>query len=85
MAPKPESVDAVNAWLKENDITVTKTSSAGDWLSFSIPVSKASDLLDAQFSVFNHTDSGKTVIRTLAYSIPSDLQGHLELIHPTVM
>ncbi|KAI0655029.1 family S53 protease [Cubamyces menziesii] len=85
MAPKPESVDAVNAWLKENDITVTKTSSAGDWLSFSIPVSKASDLLDAQFSVFNHTDSGKTMIRTLAYSIPSDLQGHLELIHPTVI
>ncbi|KAI0328756.1 family S53 protease [Cubamyces sp. BRFM 1775] len=85
MAPKPESVDAVNAWLKENDITVTKTSSTGDWLSFSIPVSKANDLLDADFSVFNHTDSGKTMIRTLAYSIPSDLQGHLDLIHPTVI
>ncbi|KAH9896504.1 family S53 protease [Cubamyces lactineus] len=85
MAPKPESASAVNAWLKENNITVTKTSSAGDWLSFSVPVSKANDLLEAEFSVFNHTDSGKTIIRTLTYSIPSDLQGHLDFVHPTVV
>ncbi|KAI0328755.1 family S53 protease [Cubamyces sp. BRFM 1775] len=85
MAPKPESVDAVNTWLKENGITASKMSSAGDWLSISIPVSKANDLLDAEFSVYNHTDSGKTMIRTLAYSIPSDLQGHLDFVHPTVV
>ncbi|KAJ2975171.1 hypothetical protein NUW54_g11774 [Trametes sanguinea] len=49
----------------------------------SVPVNQANKLLNAEFSVFNHTASGTTAIRTLAYSIPSDLQGHLDLIHPT--
>ncbi|KAI0367268.1 family S53 protease [Pilatotrama ljubarskyi] len=83
VAPKPESVAAVNAWLNEQGIEATKLSPAGDWLSFSAPVSKASSLLDAQFSVFNHTPSGSTIIRTHAYSIPADLKGHLDLVHPT--
>ncbi|KAI0777411.1 family S53 protease [Trametes elegans] len=85
VAPKPESVAAVNAWLKDNDIDVTKASPAGDWLSFSIPVSKASELLDADFSVYKHTSSGKTSIRTLRYSIPSELQDHIDFVHPTVV
>ena len=83
VAPKPETVEAVNAWLKENDIEATTVSPAGDWLSFSIPVSKANELLDADFTVFSHADTGKDVVRTLSYSIPTDLQGHLELVHPT--
>ncbi|KAI0367269.1 family S53 protease [Pilatotrama ljubarskyi] len=83
VAPKPESVAAVNTWLKENDIKTTKVSPAGDWLSISIPVSKASALLDAKFSVFNHTPSGSSFVRTLSYSIPTDLEGHLDFIHPT--
>ncbi|OSC98853.1 family S53 protease [Trametes coccinea BRFM310] len=83
MAPKPESVAAVNAWLKENNIAAKQRTPAGDWLGFSLPVSQASELLNAEFSVFNHTATGTTSIRTLAYSIPSDLQGHIDLIHPT--
>ncbi|KAI0633274.1 family S53 protease [Trametes polyzona] len=85
VTPKPETLAAVNAWLKENDIEATKASPAGDWLSFSIPVSKANALLDAEFSVFNHTATGKTSIRTLSYSIPSDLKGHLDFVHPTTV
>ena len=84
MAPKQETVDAVNAWLKENDIEAAQASSAGDWLSFSIPVSKANELLDADFTVFSHASTGKEVVRTLSYSIPTDLVGHLDLVHPTV-
>ncbi|KAI0828533.1 family S53 protease [Trametes gibbosa] len=83
VAPKPESVAAVHSWLAENGIQASTTSPAGDWLSFSIPVSKANTLLEAKFSVFNHTPTGKTLIRTLAYSIPTELVGHLDLIHPT--
>ncbi|KAH9851330.1 family S53 protease [Lenzites betulinus] len=85
VTPKPETVTAVTNWLKENDIEATKASPAGDWLSFSIPVSKASALLDADFAVFNHTPTGKTSIRTLAYSIPADLKGHLDFVHPTTV
>ncbi|KAI0645469.1 family S53 protease [Trametes meyenii] len=84
VAPSPESVAAINAWFAENDIEAKTISPAGDWLSFSIPVNKANELLDADFSVFTHEETGKTSIRTLAYSIPADLKGHVDLVHPTV-
>ncbi|KAI0745384.1 family S53 protease [Earliella scabrosa] len=85
VAPKPETVEAVQAWLKENDIVATKASPAGDWLSFSIPVSKANELLDADFTEFSHPDSEEKFIRTLTYSIPADLKGHLDFVHPTTV
>lgn len=85
MTPKQETIDAVTAWLKENDIEATQASPSGDQLSFSIPVSKANELLDADFSEFTHIDSGKTSIRTLAYSIPADLKGQLDFVHPTTV
>lgn len=84
MAPSADSVAAVNAWFAENGITAKTVSPAGDWLSFSIPVSQANDLLDADFSVFTHQETGQTSIRTLAYSIPADLKAHVDLVHPTI-
>ncbi|KAI0810809.1 family S53 protease [Irpex lacteus] len=84
VAPAQESVDAVNAWLKEVGVSATAISPAGDWLSVSIPVSKANELLDADFSVYKHTDTGKEAIRTLSYSIPKELDGHLDFVHPTI-
>ncbi|PIL33248.1 hypothetical protein GSI_04698 [Ganoderma sinense ZZ0214-1] len=84
VAPAQGSVDAVNAWLKENGISAKTISAAGDWLSFEIPVSKANELFDADFSVFKHDDTGVEAVRTLSYSIPAELQGHLDLVHPTV-
>ncbi|KAI0795785.1 family S53 protease [Abortiporus biennis] len=84
VAPKPETVTAVNQWLSENGLTAKTISPAGDWLSFDVPVSQASELLDADFSVFKHLDTGDESIRTLAYSIPSDLADHIELVHPTI-
>ena len=74
----------MNAWLSENGLEAVPISPAGDWLSISVPVSKANDLLDTEFAVFTHTESGHESIRTLAYSIPTDLVGHLDLVHPTV-
>ncbi|KAH9923706.1 family S53 protease [Epithele typhae] len=84
VAPTQESIDAVNAWLAENDITATSTTSTGSWLSFEVPVSKANELFDADFTVFTHDDSGMEAVRTLSYSIPAELQDHLDLVHPTI-
>ncbi|KAH9910454.1 family S53 protease [Fomitopsis serialis] len=84
MAPTAASTSAVNAWLAENGLQATTLSSAGNWLSVQMPVSKADELLDAEFSVFTHSTTGKQAVRTLAYSIPTDLVGHLDLVHPTV-
>ncbi|KAI0823314.1 family S53 protease [Trametes gibbosa] len=84
VAPSPDSVAAVNAWFAENGIEAKTISPAGDWLSFSVPVSKANQLLDADFSIFTHQETGQTSIRTLAYSIPADLKAHIDLVHPTI-
>lgn len=84
MAPSPESVLLVQQWLTANDITAQTISPAGDWLQFSIPVSQANTLLQADFTVFNHAETGTQLTRTLAYSIPATLQGHVDLIDPTI-
>ena len=77
-------MDAVNAWLKENDIDAKTISATGDWLSFEVPVSKANEMFDADFGVFTHSQTGKEAVRTLKYSIPADLEGHLDFVHPTI-
>ncbi|PCH39548.1 family S53 protease [Wolfiporia cocos MD-104 SS10] len=83
VAPTAESADAVTSWLSENGVTAKTVSPAGDWLAISIPVSQANEMFDADFSVFTQTDSGSESIRTLSYSIPADLKGHLSFVHPT--
>jgi tripeptidyl-peptidase-1 len=84
VAPKPETVQAVNAWLSDSGISAKKVTPAGDWLTFNVTVSKAKDLFAADWEIYKHSETGKTSIRTLAYSIPSDLQAHLQVVHPTL-
>jgi len=81
--PTEATTTAVTEWLTDNGIQSTPISAAGDWISFSVPVNKANELLNADFSVFTHTSSGRTSVRTLEYSIPATLQDHVKLIHPT--
>ena len=74
----------MNAWLAENGLDANVVSPGGDWLAIQLPVSKANEMLDADFSVFTHDESGARSIRALQYSIPEDLVGHLQLVHPTI-
>ncbi|KZT03394.1 family S53 protease-like protein [Laetiporus sulphureus 93-53] len=83
IAPKPETLAAVTEWLTENSVTATTLSSAGDWLAISVPVAQANTMLGAEFAVYVDQSSGEQLVRTLAYSIPTDLKGHLDLVHPT--
>ncbi|KZV98447.1 family S53 protease [Exidia glandulosa HHB12029] len=82
--PKPETMAAVNAFLVENGINATSISPAGDWLAFSIPVSKANDIFESDYTVFSHAETGTSAIRTLGYSIPASLRGAIDLVHPTI-
>ncbi|KAK0473962.1 family S53 protease-like protein [Armillaria novae-zelandiae] len=83
-APTSEAVTAVTAWLADNGITEVKSSGAfDDWLTFTAPVEKANILLNAQYESFVHIETGERLIRTLTASIPSDLTGFIEVVHPT--
>lgn len=81
--PTEETLSVVSSWLSENGISSTPVTPAGDILQINIPVEKANQLLSTEFSVFTHVDTGSTSIRTLEYSIPAVLQGHIDNFHPT--
>ena len=83
VAPSQDTVDAVNAFLKENGLTAKTLSPAGDWLGFETTVGKANELFDADYQVFTHSATGARTVRTLEYSLPAELSGHLEVVHPT--
>lgn len=81
--PTDETLSVVSDWLTENDISSKPVTPAGDMLEIVIPVGKANELLSTEFSIFTHVETSKTSIRTLEYSIPAMLQGHIEFFHPT--
>ncbi|KAJ6622550.1 family S53 protease [Mycena sp. CBHHK59/15] len=83
VAPSDEAVAAVQAWLSSHGLTANTSSSAGDWLAVTVPVSKANEMLSAKYETFKHISSGKTYARTLSYSLPADVADFVEHIHPT--
>ncbi|KAI0368558.1 family S53 protease-like protein [Pilatotrama ljubarskyi] len=84
-APNSRSLAAVNSWLAEHGLNATTLTPAGDWMEVQVDVSKANSLLAADFSLFTHGSSGLEAIRTLSYSIPASLKGHIDVIHPTTV
>ncbi|EKM48428.1 uncharacterized protein PHACADRAFT_266366 [Phanerochaete carnosa HHB-10118-sp] len=84
VAPTAQASGAVNAWLSQAGVNATPISPTGDWLSITVPVSQANELFDADFAVHTHSETGKQTVRTMSYSIPSELAGHIDLVHPTI-
>ena len=83
VAPKPESLERVTAWLKNNGLEPKALTGAGDILTVQVPVSKANDLLKADYNEYAVDKTGKTELRTLAYSVPENLKSDLAFIFPT--
>ncbi|KAJ3551509.1 hypothetical protein NM688_g4667 [Phlebia brevispora] len=83
-APSPQTEAAVKSWLQGTRLHASAITPAGDWLQFNTTVHVANELLGANFSVFTHTATGEQAIRTLNYSIPTDLVGHIDFVHPTI-
>ncbi|KAJ6585599.1 family S53 protease [Mycena capillaripes] len=82
LAPTAEAVSAVQAWLASHDLVANTSSSAGDWLSLTVPVSKANEMLAAKYETFKHVASGKTYARTLSFSLPAEVADFVDTVHP---
>ncbi|KAJ4485897.1 subtilisin-like protein [Lentinula aciculospora] len=90
-APSSDSVAAVSSWLQSQNVSATSTGPFGEYLSFSIPVSKANDLLSAEYTNFTYSSPSSSTsqaiqtwgLYTSAYSIPTDLSEHITLVHPS--
>ncbi|KIM88350.1 hypothetical protein PILCRDRAFT_814248 [Piloderma croceum F 1598] len=81
--PDESTIAAVTQWISALGIDYKSITPAGDWIAFKVPISTASKMLNAQFSVYTHASSGKQYVRTLEYSLPSALQTKILAIHPT--
>ncbi|KAJ7112475.1 family S53 protease-like protein [Mycena epipterygia] len=81
--PSAETVSTFAAFASANGLKPTVISPNGDWVSITLPVSQANELFAAQFEVFTHPAMSDTITRTLSVSLPSELVGHIDVIHPT--
>lgn len=86
--PDEESVLLVENWLAAHqlDVDISERTPAGDWVSIVVSVRLAEQMLDAQYGVYQHKhDSSNQIVRTLSYSLPQHLHGHVDVITPTTM
>ena len=86
IAPSSTTIERVEAWLSHHDIDPVSSLSrtdAGDWVTVTIPVNKVEHMLDTKYSVYKHVSTGETIVRTISYSLPSVLHGHVSVIAPT--
>ncbi|KAF8264375.1 subtilisin-like protein [Lactarius quietus] len=85
VAPHPETLELVNAWLEHSGVSSsTSMTHGGGWLTVArVPVSKADDLLGASYQIYQHKSTNETILRTVSYALPSELHSHVQTIVPT--
>ncbi|KAI0005265.1 tripeptidyl-peptidase 1 precursor [Xylariaceae sp. FL0662B] len=81
--PTNETLDLVHEWLGDNGIIPSGYSTAKDWITVSLPIETIERLLDTQYHVYEHQDSGSKVARAPKWSLPSHLHEHIDTIQPT--
>ncbi|KAJ7742248.1 Pro-kumamolisin, activation domain-containing protein, partial [Mycena metata] len=83
VAPSTDALNAFNAFTSANGLKSSVISPYGEWVSVTLPVSKANQLFGAKFTNFTHTDLPGPIIRTLSVSLPSELANFVHVVHPT--
>ncbi|KAI0064450.1 subtilisin-like protein [Artomyces pyxidatus] len=86
VAPHPDTVDLVHAWLDHHGVPASSVSPShsGDWLTVSsVPIDQADALLGASYQVYRHAETNETLLRTVGYSLPAALHAHVAVVAPT--
>jgi len=86
IAPSSTTVESLEAWLAYHDIDPISSLSrtdAGDWMTITVPIGKVEKMLDAKYRVYEHVDTGETIVRTMSYSLPRVLHDHVSVVVPT--
>lgn len=82
--PDEDAQNLVSEWLQNHglDLSRCRYSSAKDWISVTLPVSKVEEMLDTKYRVYEHTD-GTNLVRTTEWSLPLHLHEHIQTIQPS--
>ncbi|KAH8989266.1 subtilisin-like protein [Lactarius akahatsu] len=86
VAPHPDTVQLVHSWLEHHRVTSSSVSvtHGGSFLTVTgVSVSQANNLLGASYQLYTHTKTNETIVRTLGYSLPVVLHGHVQTVAPT--
>ncbi|KAJ7248939.1 family S53 protease-like protein [Mycena rebaudengoi] len=82
--PSKEMVSAFSSFAAVNGLKEpTVISPNGDWVSLTLTVSQANQVFGAQFEKFSHASLTEPITRTLTISLPSELIGHVDVVHPS--
>ncbi|KAF8267104.1 subtilisin-like protein [Lactarius quietus] len=86
VAPHPNTLDLVNSWLKHYGVPSSSISMTlgGNWLEvINVSLSKANEMLGASYQLYQHVETNDSIIRTISYSLPEALHGHIQTVVPT--
>ncbi|KAH9013551.1 subtilisin-like protein [Lactarius pseudohatsudake] len=86
VAPHPDTLEIVSSWLGHYNIPSSSISMTlgGNWLRVvGVSVSQANRILGASYQLYQHVETNDTVLRTISYSLPEVLHGHIQTIVPT--
>lgn len=85
-APSQEAVDAVLEWLASSGVLGdrVKQSQGLNWIHADVKVSEAEELLKTKYYKYTHAVTGQAHIACEDYSIPEDIQKHVDFVTPTV-
>ncbi|KAH9055378.1 subtilisin-like protein [Lactarius vividus] len=84
--PHSDTLELVKSWLKFHGVPPSSISvtHGGNWLTLTgVSVSKANGLLGASYQLYQHAETKENIIRTLGYSLPAVLHGHVQTVVPT--
>ncbi|KAH9021339.1 subtilisin-like protein, partial [Lactarius pseudohatsudake] len=86
VAPRPETLELVNSWLKHHGISsssISMTHGGNTLMLKDVSVIQANTLLGASYQLYRHTKRGETIVRTVGYSLPMALHWHVLTVAPT--
>ncbi|XHG09611.1 Tripeptidyl-peptidase sed3 [Aspergillus wentii] len=83
LRPSDQALEAIISWMESEHVSANSVEIHGNWITFTVPVFKAEQLLKTQFVHFYNDVTKTTVIRTLEYSVPREVHSYVQLIQPT--
>ena len=86
IAPHPDTLELVGAWLDFHDVSFSAVSITlgGGWLTINkVTVTQANALLGAEYQLYRHRETNETIIRTIGYGLPASLHDHVQTVAPT--
>lgn len=84
--PHDDTLPLVQDWFDYHGIDMSnmKKSAATNFVTvYNVTIAQAEKLLGTKYNVYRHTQTGDNVVRTMSYSLPTDLFGHVDVVAPT--